>query len=244
MHLSGLICFLFFSLFESSSSCIVTANPGLNIRKLPALNATIVGSFYQGTTVKCPTKENGFCHVDTNEWASAEYINCATNRSDSYETTPPKSNYTRLIWRGVKLNQRTVEMLLRAEVYLDEMGMKNFELSFSQGSYSTDVPASAGTHAGGGAVDVRTSVVNNDKKKVDTMVVALRKAGFAAWSRGRVPDGFQNNKHIHAIAFYDQEASPPAKDQMGDFKRGRNGLANDAVDPDAYLGRATPAWAQ
>jgi Flp pilus assembly secretin CpaC len=82
----------------------------------------------------------------------------------------------------VKLNQRTIDRILRAEVYMEQMGIAGFQYSFSQGSYSSSVAASAGTHDGGGAIDIRTSIVNNDKKKVDAMVVALRKAGFAAWT--------------------------------------------------------------
>lgn len=228
----------------SVDACIVTANPTLNVRKLPATTATIVDSLYQGTTVNCLEKRDGFCRIGTDRWVSANYINCETSRSAGFETTPPTSDYTRKSFRGVTLNQRTIEMIIRAEVYADQMGMSGFQFSFSQGSYSSNVAASAGTHDGGGAVDIRTSVVNNEKKKVDTMVVALRKAGFAAWSRGRVADSFENSKHIHAIAIGDTQASTGAKNQVASFKRGRNGLKDDGVDPDAYLGRATPTWAK
>lgn len=232
------------TLTNTNEACIVKANPTLNVRKGPSTTAAIVDSLYQGTTVKCLETQTGFCRIGTDRWASAEFINCATTKSDTYESTAPKADYTKKTWRGVTLNQRTVEMILRAEVYAEQMGMSGFQFSLSQGSYSSSVAASAGTHDGGGAIDIRTSVVNNDKKKVDTMVVALRKAGFAAWSRGRVADSFENNKHIHAIAIGDTAASSGAKSQVDSFKRGRNGLKGDGVDPDAYLGRATPAWAK
>jgi len=49
---------------------------------------------------------------------------------------------------------------------------------FSQGSYSSSFPAD-----GVGAMEIRTSVVNNDQKRFDTMIVA-------AWSHGRVADSF------------------------------------------------------
>ena len=231
-------------LITACHACIVKANPTLNVRKNPSTTATIVDSLYQGTTVSCLETRDGFCRIGTDRWASAEFINCLTSRANNYETTAPKGDYTRKSWRGVTLNQRTIDMILRAEVYIELMGMSGFQFSISQGSYSNGVAASAGTHSGGGAIDIRTSVVNNEKKKVDTMVVALRKAGFAAWSRGRVADSFENNKHIHAIAIGDAEASTQAKNQIASFKRGRNGLANDGVDPDAYLGRATPNWAK
>ncbi|CAF2565764.1 unnamed protein product [Rotaria sp. Silwood2] len=244
MNLSCVILFASVAIFAPAYGCIVKANPSLNIRSAASATASIVGSLYQGTTVSCPQKQNGFCRVGTNKWASAKYINCATARSNGFDNKPPASDYTRKTWRGVTLNQRTIELIKRAEVYMAEMGKPGFQFSFSQGSYSSTVPGSAGTHDGGGAVDIRTSVVNNNKKTVDTMVVAMRKAGFAAWSRGRVADSFQNNKHIHAIAIGDVQASKTAKKQEASFKRGRNGLANDGPDPDAYLGRATPTWAK
>ncbi|CAF3325744.1 unnamed protein product [Rotaria socialis] len=231
-------------LFSPTYSCIVKANPSLNIRSTASATASIVGSLLQGTTVSCLEKLNGFCRVGTSRWASAEYINCATTSSNGFDGKAPAADYTRKTWRGITLNQRTIEMIQRAEVYMAQMGKTGFQFSFSQGSYSSSVAASAGTHDGGGAVDIRTSVVNNDKKTVDTMVVALRKAGFAAWSRGRVADSFQNNKHIHAIAIGDAQASSGAKNQVASFKRGRNGLKGDGVDPDAYLGRAIPTWAK
>ncbi|CAF1081476.1 unnamed protein product [Adineta steineri] len=244
MHSLEIILFSLIALYTPIYSCIVKANPTLNVRQTPSATGTIVRSLYQGTTIKCLENKNGFCRIDTNQWASAEYINCATTASNSYESTPPKADYTRKTWRNVKLNQRTIDMILRAEVYMTQMGMSGFQFSLSQGSYSSSVAASAGTHDGGGAIDIRTSVVNNDKKKVDTMIVALRKAGFAAWSRGRVADSFENNKHIHAIAIGDREASSGATNQVASFKRGRNGLKGDGVDPDAYLGRTIPAWAK
>ncbi|CAF2409716.1 unnamed protein product [Rotaria sp. Silwood2] len=245
------MCLLFVVLLVSvalfapiDSSCIVKANPSLNIRSAASATASIVGSLLQGTTVSCLEQKSSFCRVGTNRWASAEYINCATVTSNGYDQKSPAADYTRKTWRGVMLNQRTIEMIQRAEVYMAQMGKTGFQFSFSQGSYSSSVAASAGTHDGGGAIDIRTSVVNNDKKTVDTMVVALRKAGFAAWSRGRVADSFENSKHIHAIAIGDAQASSGAKNQVASFKRGRNGLKGDGVDPDAYLGRATPTWAQ
>ena len=244
MHSLGAVLFSLIALYSPIYGCIVKANPTLNVRQTPSTTGTIVKSLHQGSTVKCLEKKNGFCRVGTDQWASADYINCATTKSDTYESTAPKADYTRKTWRGVKLNQRTIDMILRAEVYMEQLGMASFQFSLSQGSYSSSVAASAGTHDGGGAIDIRTSIVNNDKKKVDTMIVALRKAGFAAWSRGRVADSFQNNKHIHAVAIGDKEASSGAKNQIASFKRGRNGLKGDGVDPDAYLGRATPTWAK
>lgn len=244
MHLPYIVLFVSVFLLSPVQSCIVKANPSLNVRSAASTTASIVGSLLQGTTVSCLERQNGFCRVGTNRWASAEFINCATTNSNGFEQKSPAADYTRKTWRGVTLNQRTIELIQRAEIYMAQMGKTGFQFSFSQGSYSSNVAASAGTHDGGGAIDIRTSVVNNDKKTVDTMVVALRKAGFAAWSRGRVADSFQNNKHIHAIAIGDTQASSGAKNQVASFKRGRNGLKGDGVDPDAYLGRATPSWAQ
>ena len=60
--------------------------------------------------------------------------------------------YGRTSKRGVVLNWRTVEMLEITE--LRELRDLT-PLPLSQGSYTTGAPQSAGTHAGGGALDVR-----------------------------------------------------------------------------------------
>jgi hypothetical protein len=73
------------------------------------------------------------------------------------------------------------------------------------------------------------------------VVVALRKAGFAAWER-TTSDGFSSH-HIHAIAIGDLEAAPLAKEQVQDYFDGKSGLKGHGPDRNAALGRPYPDWA-
>jgi hypothetical protein len=84
------------------------------------------------------------------------------------------------------------------------------------------VSASAGTHDGGGAVDI--NVNNWSSATREKVVLCLRKAGMAAWLR-TPSEGFAY--HIHGIAMGDREASSGAKGQVQSYFNGRNGLANN-----------------
>lgn len=135
----------------------------------------------------------------------------------------PKA-YDKITWRGVTLNRRTAAALEWAE---KKSGVK---VSPSQGSYNTSVDASGTTHAGGGAVDIRTVYLSKTARV--KLVKTLKDAGFAAWHRKAVPGLW--GEHIHAIALDDRSASASAKWQMGEYLAGRNGLTNQAKDPGAY----------
>lgn len=119
-------------------------------------------------------------------------------------------------FRGVRLNERTIGMLLAAERILG----KQFHIT--QGSYSTRVAASGSTHAGGGAMDT-----NNAGAGWPQAVSALRSVGFAAWWRR--PNQGPWNDHIHSIARGDSSASAAAKAQMASFARGGDGLGGRAA---------------
>jgi peptidoglycan hydrolase-like protein with peptidoglycan-binding domain len=167
--------------------------------------------------------------------------NTPASKIASWDKTPPKADYHHVNFRGVTVNKRTEEMLKRAEYIMQhKYGHTNFHMELSQGSYHQGVGASAGTHDGGGTVDVRTR--GHSRAEVDDMVKAMRQAGFAAWSRGRGHDNFA--PHIHAVALGDRDTSASARSQIPDYAAGRNGLANNARDPDANLGRPVPAWAR
>lgn len=135
----------------------------------------------------------------------------------------------RIVWRDTLLNQRTVAMLIAAEkIY-------HSKFKYLQGSYNKGgVEASAGTHDGGGAVDV--GVVSQTPAQRRAIVLALRQVGFAAWLRtpaqGRWP------YHVHAIAIGDKDLSRGAAAQVLEYKRKRNGLANRGKDdgPAGYYG--------
>ncbi|MFI6133676.1 peptidoglycan-binding protein [Micromonospora sp. NPDC051141] len=122
--------------------------------------------------------------------------------------------------RGVQVNTRTRSMLLEAERLLGR------QLGLTQGSYNTGVGASAGTHDGGGALDISVSGLSSATRT--DVLRRLRTVGFAAWYR--TPDQGDWGYHIHAIALADTDQSTGAQNQAGDYYLGRNGLANRAPD--------------
>ena len=132
-------------------------------------------------------------------------------------------------FRGVTLNERTIRMLLNAERILGAM------FHITQGSYSTRVAASGGTHAGGGAMDT-----NEAGKGWNAAVRALRLAGFASWHR--VPSQGPWRDHIHSIALGDPTASPSAKAQMASFRRGGDGLGHGMRKGGRVMSYDTGAW--
>jgi peptidoglycan hydrolase-like protein with peptidoglycan-binding domain len=125
---------------------------------------------------------------------------------------------TRVTFRGKRTNTRTRDMLLAAEKIL------GYPLRIIQGSYNSGVSASAGTHDGGGALDVW----GKGGSHVAAEVAALRKVGFAAW--GRTPAQGDWGNHIHAIAKGDSELSRGARNQVTSYMNGRNGLASNGKD--------------
>lgn len=119
-------------------------------------------------------------------------------------------------FRGVRLNERTISMLLSAEKILG----KSFHIT--QGSYSTRVAASGSTHAGGGAMDTDNAGAGWPQAQS-----VLRSVGFAAWWRH--PWQGPWNDHIHSIARGDPSASPSARSQVQDYIRGGDGLGGRAA---------------
>lgn len=136
----------------------------------------------------------------------------------------PAQNYSRTTFSGRTVNQRTKDMLNTAQAIYGK------SISLSQGSYNAGgVSASAGTHDGGGVVDIPDTST--------ALLIALKKAGFAAWIR-TPNEGFAY--HIHACAIGDREMASSAKNQITSFFNGRNALVSNARDshPDRYY----PAW--
>jgi hypothetical protein len=138
--------------------------------------------------------------------------------------------YTRTTWSGKRINVRTRDLLRLAQTWA------GVTITLSQGSYNAGgVSASAGTHDGGGVVDISVSSWSSATRT--RVVLALRKAGFAAWLRTPA-QGF--SYHIHACAIGDREIAPAAARQVQSYFNGRNGLANNGPD-DAE--RRWPNWA-
>lgn len=136
----------------------------------------------------------------------------------------PIHNYSRVSYAGKTVNYRTKLMLdTAANIY----GRSNGWV-LTQGSYNRGVGASAGTHDGGGVVDISVRGMTSAERRL--AVQALRKAGFFAWLR--TPEqGF--SYHIHAVAIGDRELSPAARGQHTQGFQDRNGLAGRGPDPDA-----------
>ncbi|AKU15159.1 peptidoglycan-binding domain-containing protein [Luteipulveratus mongoliensis] len=127
----------------------------------------------------------------------------------------------RVTFRGATVNTRTKAMLVKTEQLLGR------KLVLEQGSYNPGGdPTSAGTHDGGGVVDI--SVKGLDAKGKNTLVRTLRTVGFAAWSR--TPSQGDWPFHVHAAAINDPDLSSQAQHQTGDYYLGKNGLANGAKD--------------
>jgi peptidoglycan hydrolase-like protein with peptidoglycan-binding domain len=129
-------------------------------------------------------------------------------------------------YSGKRVNTRTKNMLVAADALL------SFGLVLSQGSYTSSNPSSAGTHDGGGVVDISVSSLTTTQRW--QAIKALRTVGFAAWLRN--PSQGDWPYHIHAVAVSDTDLASAARDQVHDYYFGKNGLANHAADdtPTAY----------
>jgi peptidoglycan hydrolase-like protein with peptidoglycan-binding domain len=122
---------------------------------------------------------------------------------------------------GYIVDARTQAMLTAAEHLL------GYTLTLQQGSYNPGGdPTSAGTHDGGGVVDI--AVTGMTAAKRTAVARALRQVGFAAWVRD--PSQGDWPWHIHAAAINDTDLSSQAQHQIGDYYLGMNGLANRGPD--------------
>jgi hypothetical protein len=129
--------------------------------------------------------------------------------------------YDRVNFRGYTLDQMTRQAIIDVE---HKLGVT---LTLFQGSYNAGkVSASAGTHDGGGAVDVKASAPG---KSADQIVRAMRSVGFAAWHR--LPSQGPWGEHIHAILIGNGRLSSSAENQVRAYRNGRDGLAANRPDP-------------
>lgn len=136
----------------------------------------------------------------------------------------------RIQYKGVTVNERTRDMFKAAEKIC------GFDMPLTQGSYNAGgVAASAGTHDGGGALDINIDALG--EKQRWQAVHALREVGFAAWYR--TPPAFPY--HVHAIAIGDTDLSSGAADQVDAYRNGQNGLADHGPDntPRQYRAKFT-----
>lgn len=117
---------------------------------------------------------------------------------------------------------KTVDWLTHMAL-IEAQGHLGYELTVVQGSYNAGgVSASAGTHDGGGVVDLAAF-------DWAAKVVALRRVGFAAWYRPARPGVW--GAHVHAVLIGNRRLSPAAADQVNEYLAGYDGLAGDGLDP-------------
>jgi putative peptidoglycan binding protein len=132
----------------------------------------------------------------------------------------------RTTYSGVKLNTRTIAMLKAAG------GRLRCTLDATKGSYTGPDSSSAGTHAGGGAVDVNVNV--RCGHSISQVVTALRTVGFAAWYRN-----WTGNQHIHAVAISDLDMATETvfpgvfdmREQVVAWAQGKDGMSRAVVGP-------------
>jgi len=181
--------------------------------------------------------------------ASPSPVPSLTLTPQPYGCLEPPEDYSRVEVNGWVLNQRTMAMLDHAQnLYGGELEITGHHIT--QGSFHDNGAASFGTHLGGGAVDL--SVMRRGTYTVlwddaDSLIGALRAAGFAAWLRVYGELWSDSPIHIHAIAIGDQELSQAAQDQLTGpygYFRGFSGVpapdGNPA--PDRYGGPVICQW--
>jgi hypothetical protein len=94
-------------------------------------------------------------------------------------------------------NQRTLDMLNQAEALGGFANRPLYQGGYC-GTVGTCADDSAGTHQGGGTLDVKTSDLSS--ARVDELLADMRKVGFAAWNRSTFA-----TPHIHAVAINDYQ---------------------------------------
>ncbi|MFI5836628.1 peptidoglycan-binding protein [Micromonospora sp. NPDC051300] len=140
---------------------------------------------------------------------------------DRYTVANPIGPGPKVPRDGYVVNTRTQAMLAEAQRLLGRT------LVLDQGSYNPGGdPTSAGTHDGGGVVDIAVTGMTSATRT--TVAQVLRRVGFAAWVRN--PGQGDWPWHIHAVAINDTDLSSQAQHQAGDYHLGLNGLADRGPD--------------
>lgn len=224
---------------KSGTGTTLTAGPHVKVveQALDAKNflaASSVDGHYGTTTISAYSayqKSLGYTGLDANGVPGPTSLTKLGSDTGLFTVTRAVSvGSSTDSYGGKRVNTRTRNMLAAAD------GKLSWSLVLTQGSYTTGNPDSAGTHDGGGVVDISVSSMSTTQRW--QTVKALRDVGFAAWLR--TPEqGF--SYHIHANAVCDTDMSSPAQRQIHDYFFGKNGLASHAADntPDAYKGTFT-----
>lgn len=208
------------TLTRGAKASVLAVEQALQARHL--LDATWVDGYFGSKTVEAYAKYQrslGFGGLDANGLPGRTSLtSLGTGR---FTVTRPLTPGARVPRDGYVVDARTDAMLQEAEATLGR------RLRLDQGSYNPGGdPTSAGTHDGGGVVDINVDGMTSARRRA--VAKALRQVGFAAWVRS--PSQGSWPWHIHAVAISDTDLSTPAQHQVGDYYLGLNGLANRAAD--------------
>ncbi|TCC19969.1 hypothetical protein [Kribbella sindirgiensis] len=129
------------------------------------------------------------------------------------------ANY--IIFEGFRMDARTRDMLVELR-RICEAPVRITQGGFNKGG----VTASAGTHDGGGALDIRAKDLTTAERK--EVVRRARQVGFAAWLR--TPAQANWPYHVHMIAVGCDSLSAGAEKQVVAYHNGKNGLKNNRAD--------------
>jgi hypothetical protein len=208
------------TLTPGAKASVLLVEQALRDRQL--LDAKWVDGYFGTTTVAAFTKYQkslGFTGLDANGLPGR--MSLTKLGAGRFTVTHIIEPGARVSTGGVVINTRTQSMLAEAKRLLGR------DLVLEQGSYNPGGdPTSAGTHDGGGVVDVSVKGMNSATRTA--VARALRRVGFAAWVRS--PDQGDWPWHIHAVAISDTDLSSQAQHQTGDYYLGLNGLAGRGPD--------------
>ncbi|MGN6300453.1 MAG: peptidoglycan-binding domain-containing protein [Angustibacter sp.] len=203
-----------------AKASVLAVEQALQARHL--LDATWVDGYFGSKTVEAYAKYQqslGYSGLDANGLPGKTSLTSLGN--GRFTVTHLIGPGGRVARDGYVVDARTDAMLKEAEATLGR------RLRLDQGSYNPGGdPTSAGTHDGGGVVDINVTGMTSTTRRA--VAKALRQVGFAAWVRS--PSQGDWPWHIHAVAISDTDLSTPAQHQVGDYYLGLNGLANRAAD--------------
>ncbi|MEU7855390.1 peptidoglycan-binding protein [Nonomuraea sp. NPDC049141] len=208
------------TLTPGAKASVLLVEQALRDRQL--LDAKWVDGYFGSTTVTAFAKYQkslGLTGLDANGLPGKTSL--AKLGTGRFKVTNAIDSGARVSTGGFTINTRTRSMLAEAKRLLGR------NLKLDQGSYNPGGdPTSAGTHDGGGVVDI--SVEGMSSATRTSVVRALRLVGFAAWVRNPQQDDWP--WHIHATAISDTALSSQAQHQIGDYYLGLNGLAGRGPD--------------
>ncbi|RFU42103.1 peptidoglycan-binding protein [Actinomadura logoneensis] len=208
------------TLTPGAKDSVLAVEQALQARNL--LDARWVDGYFGTTTISAYAafqRSLGYSGLDANGLPGKTSLTALGQ--GRFTVARPLTAGTKVQRDGYTVDARTQAMLTEAERLL------GFTLVLDQGSYNPGGdPTSAGTHDGGGVVDINVDGMSADTRT--NVARVLRQVGFAAWVRNPTQGDWP--WHIHAAAISDTDLASEAQHQVGDYYLGMNGLANRGPD--------------